>query len=602
MAESDHFAAVEAQMAQVNAQFEEVLEVLQIPPDSRPVFAVSTLEAFGQVLSKAIEDLDSYRQRWATIDEREIRLAEGKKNLEEKEKLLAEETTKRLERDQRSEEKAAELKKWEERLAERESDVNKREKLLIERTRAVDRRDMNIDRLAEDARTGLQRVAEARTALDARKETIIAAKARQAADEQALERWQEFLQQKHDNVIALNETMNELRIAARSEHNNAVEQLNEDMRTVQEALESAERTKTTVLNMYQKARSMMEDMQKTEISVVRNYEKMLNAVQDEKQNISRLQVHATLFSKTISSDDREIASLLDKVGRLSSGLEKVGNEVSHQEARFDDALKKISQLTDASGNLDNLTKKLEAFTIAASKLDSHRVSHDIGSSPEKGPPAKRQRYSRRAVSVGPTEMLSSNLGRQEPLPADIPDPFIASGDWPRPDQGLGSSDSLAPFTQAVQTSSTSNVQSSGPGTLNPSSQAVGSTSASSTDPKDLADASEFIKGVWSQIKFPRDWQMQDSKTLLEKFVKHEKKDFHWRPDACMNRGARWMNEGDKRICLLREFTKKKAAFPDGIEKRCEECKKKGGPCVNVLWGDESEEAEGAKKWLLVKRK
>ena len=160
MAESNTITAVEAQIAQLNAQVKEVIEIFQLSPDSRPIFTDLTLECFAKAFSKTTEDLGSHRQRWteetATIDERGRRLEQEKKNLEKKEEPSAEEN-------------AAELKNWEERLAERESDVNTREKFLTKRTRAVDRWDISIERLAKNARAELERVPKASITLDERR-------------------------------------------------------------------------------------------------------------------------------------------------------------------------------------------------------------------------------------------------------------------------------------------------------------------------------------------------------------------------------------------------------------------------------------------------
>ena len=578
MAENETLG-IAARLAQLHEQFKEVIEIVQIPPESRPVFTASTLTSFEKALSQSTENLNSYSQQ----------LTENISTIDE-------------------------LKQWEQRLAQRESSINKREssiiereKLLTERTIAVDKRDIKINRLIENAQTELEKVSEARTTLDERKEIVIAAEGRQAADEQALERWHEFLREKHNDIIALNETTNQVRMAFLKEHNKAVEKLNKDMQTARETFASIQGYKETLLNMYLNAKNMVKDAEKAKASVVEEYELMMKRIEDQKRAISRMQIQAGLFETTFSSDVRKVDSLSNKVEKLSNDLENVGDVLREEEARFDNALRKIGQVTDASDNLDDLTKKLEAFELSASgqksrielgvsssQLEAHIASHDMGSSPEKARPAKRQRYSRRAVSVGPSEMLSSDLARPEQLPADILDPFISSR--PQPEQAL----SLA--TQTGETSSTINVQSSSPGTLIPSSQAARPTSSSGTNPRGLADASNFIKEIWSQIEFPRDWQVQDSKALLEKFVKFEEKELHWRPDGAMNRGAKWNMEGDKKICLIREFSKKKASFPDGNEKRCDECQKRGGPCINVLWVSESEGVEGEKKWLLVKRK
>ena len=120
-------------------------------------------------------------------------------------------------------------------------------------------------------------------------------------------------------------------------------------------------------------------------------------------------------------------------------------------------------------------KKLEAFEIAASRqksrievglgssqLEAHMASYDSGSSQEKARPAKRQRHSRRAALVSPSEMR--DLPHPEPLPACILDPFISSR--PQPDPRTPSD---AQPTQTGETGSAMNVQSSSPGTLVPSS-------------------------------------------------------------------------------------------------------------------------------------
>lgn len=226
----------------------------------------------------------------------------------------------------------------------------------------------------------------------------------------------------------------------------------------------------------------------------------------ENGTCSRLKIQADLIESTFTYDIWKADSLTNKVARLSRDLENLGDVLGEEEEeeveRFDNALRKIGQVTNASDNLDDLTKKLEVFEIAASRqknraelgtsssqLEAHMASHDMGSSREKARPAKRQRYSRRALSVGPSEMLSSDLLRPEPLPAKIRDPFTSSRPQPDP---------IAPLDPQPTTSSTMDVQSSSPGTLNPSSQAARPTPASSgTDPRGLADSSHFVRGIWS---------------------------------------------------------------------------------------------------------
>ena len=67
----------------------------------------------------------------------------------------------------------------------------------------------------------------------------------------------------------------------------------------------------------------------------------------------------------------------------------------------------------------------------------------------------------------------------------------------------------------------------------------------------------------------------------------------------MNRGGKWNMEGEKKIWLIRELSKKKAFYPDVNDKRCEECYKRDGPCIDVVWVNEG--VEGEKIWRLVER-
>ena len=89
MAESNRFAAVEGQIAQVNARIKDVIEILQLLPDFRPIFTGQLSDLCRGVI-KITEDLNSYGQRWkvaiATIDERESRLEREKKVLGKREK------------------------------------------------------------------------------------------------------------------------------------------------------------------------------------------------------------------------------------------------------------------------------------------------------------------------------------------------------------------------------------------------------------------------------------------------------------------------------------------------------------------------------------
>ena len=115
---------------------------------------------------------------------------------------------------------------------------------------------------------------------------------------------------------------------------------------------------------------MVEDADSTKNSIVRQYETMLKQIQDEKQTVLLLQLHATLLNKTLSSNYRELAYLSENVQGLSKALEKLGNKLNEQDARFDEALRKSGQVTDVSSRIDDLATKLEAFEVAASKQKS----------------------------------------------------------------------------------------------------------------------------------------------------------------------------------------------------------------------------------------
>ena len=413
MADSDPIAGVETQIAQVNGQFREIIELLETSQSSRPIVAQSTINSFSDVLSKAKEDFNSYRQRFSTIGERELVLEQEKSSLEEKnqafaekERKFAEKMTKRLELEQRSQEMAAELKKWEERLVEKESDVNKRERLLIDRTRVVDRREINIDRLAEDSRSEFEKAFEAQLTLVERKETVVAAEGRQAADEQALERSQDLLQQKHNYLLELQTTMNELRIAARIERNQAIGKFNEDLHRAHDVVKSAKAFEESIINKYQRANDMVEELKRTHESVLRNYKRMLKRIEAEKETIVRLDKDSKMLISTTSNNNRDLDLLLNKVDKLTDSLVIVRDDMNEQEARLDTFLSKIGQLIDPS--------------------------HDIASSPEKGPPAKRQRSSRPTISVGLT-------------PIEAPaDPFNSSPQTLVPSSQAGPSSGVDP--------------------------------------------------------------------------------------------------------------------------------------------------------------
>ena len=168
-------------------------------------------------------------------------------------------------------------------------------------------------------------------------------------------------------------------------------------------------------------------------------------------------------------------------------------------------LTKVDELTNFLVVLANVMNEQEArLDIFLGKIGQFiDSSHNVASAPERGPTAKRQRSSRPTIPVGlaPTES------------------------------------SADPFTSGAQT-------------LNPSSQAGPS---SGVDPSGIASASNFIKEVWGQIQFASDWQTQDSNSLLEISIKHEnKKEFHWRPDETLDRGAKCTKEGEHwSICLIK---------------------------------------------------
>ena len=213
--------------------------------------------------------------------------------------------------------------------------------------------------------------------------------------------------------------------------NKAIEKSNKDMQAAHQIFMSFHRPKQTLLNMYENRKSKQEDVEKTKASVVKESESMMKRLQDEKRNMFRLKIHADSFESKFSDDTySEADSMTNKVARLGRELENLGNVLAEEEDRFDNALRKIGQVTNASENLDDLTKKLEAFELAASRqksrvelgvgssqLEAHMASHEMGSSPEKARPAKRQRYSHRALSVGPSETLSDLL-RQNLYPQE----------------------------------------------------------------------------------------------------------------------------------------------------------------------------------------
>ena len=121
---------------------------------------------------------------------------------------------------------------------------------------------------------------------------------------------------------------------------------------------------------------MVEELKRTRESVLRNYERMLKRKEAENETIIRLDKDSNMLSGMISKNNRELDLLLTKVDELTNSLVVIANVMTEQEARLDTFLGRIGQLIDPS--------------------------NDIASSPEKGPPAKRQRSSR-PVGLAPTE-------------------------------------------------------------------------------------------------------------------------------------------------------------------------------------------------------
>ena len=265
--------------------------------------------------------------------------------------------------------------------------------------------------------------------------------------------------------------MNDLRVAARSEHNQAIEELNKELHKAHDIVNSAKALEESVTNQYQRAKDMLADLKRTYESILRNYERMLKQIEADKETMARLDKDSSMLGSTTSNTNRDLGLLLDKANELTDSLVVVRSDINEQEARLDTFLGRIGQLIDPS--------------------------NEIASSPEKGPPAKRQRSSR-LMGLTPTGASADRFTSQ---------------------------------------------------TLLPSSQAGPS---SGVDPSGLANASEFIKEVWGQIQFPSDWQAHDSNSLVEICIKNEQmEDFHWRPDGTSNRGAKWTMEGDHRsICLI----------------------------------------------------
>ena len=224
--------------------------------------------------------------------------------------------------------------------------------------------------------------------------------------------------------------------------------------------------------------------------------------------------------------------------------------LEEEEERFDNALRKIGQVTDASDNLNDLTKKLGVFEIAASRqesrveigvsssqLEAHMASHEMGSSPEKARPGKCQRYSRRTLSVGPSETLSDLL-RPEPLPGGILDLFTSTR--PQPDL-------IAPSNPQPTTHSAMKVQSTSPETLNHQIKLLDQPRLVQGQIQGflqiLPTLSEESRAKSRSLATGKD---KSRRYCWRKFLKYKKgKELYWRPDGAVNRGGKRNMEGEK---------------------------------------------------------
>ena len=184
--------------------------------------------------------------------------------------------------------------------------------------------------------------------------------------------------------------MNDLRVAARSEHNQAIEELNEELHKAHGIVNLAKALEEFVTNQYQRAKDMLAELTRTYESVLRDYERMLKHIEAEKETIARLDKDSSMLSSTTSNNNRELGLLLDKANELTDSLVVVRSDMIEQEARLDTFLGRIGQLIDPS--------------------------NEIASSPEKGPPAKRQRSSR-PIGLAPIEEPADPFTSQTLLPS-----------------------------------------------------------------------------------------------------------------------------------------------------------------------------------------
>ena len=84
-----------------------------------------------------------------------------------------------------------------------------------------------------------------------------------------------------------------------------------------------------------------------------------------------------MLRSTNSSNNREFDSLLDKVERLSNGLERVGSDINEQEARLDAFLKRVDQIIYPSHHMESSPEKGERNKTRQLKSKiSRRSSHD----------------------------------------------------------------------------------------------------------------------------------------------------------------------------------------------------------------------------------
>ena len=586
--------------------------------------AKQQLEASKALQSSTDEELANVKEQLSTVTQAhqtsEIALKEKALKLNERDAIIAAKSSKLDDREaliqRKSQELQADIKVH---VANQAHNANEVSHLVA--------REANL-RIAEDA-------------IEKRSESI---EQRRKADEEIIQRREDNLKRHQQLVMQLHQMtgdkLDSLREERAEERRQQESFVSYSIATRQELKVEAAKVNGLIKKLRNLKSSIATPLQNCEVALanIKERAQSLNLAEAGQQitalknklvlvsfHTDRQKATLSTVSKAIEAVDTERTRLMDNqfedisaklanVSEVSAGLDVLSTRFQDMQVAESNA---TDRMTGAAEELRNATatgsKAREALQQVlvrsnATIFNDNTAKRGAGagaglSSPEK--PATKRRRPRhvRGSSAGAAEVLA-NVEAPEllvntiqtfgsPSQRRIPlfnTPRTASG-------GFGQ---LAPFaghltgSRSGASSSAVNLVFSSPGTIIPSSQ---------SDPSDLAMASDHVRNVWRQIKFPANWTTSDSAKLLvalneAKERKGGKHNRYW-PQQAMDAGS----GVTKPYCLTRDLKRLgMLARPDG--KPCD-THPSGTVCIDVFHvidspGEYDSEATD-KRWRLEKR-